>query len=182
MKQGEKVEGTFRVPASLSNGTRSVPSTLVVTILVSGLILAGLWGCGKEDKGPGPVNVGPNPDTKGRGQEMPAQFAAARKIFDMNCAKCHTTNPNDKGFAGFPGGDKGFKPPQHKFPGGFKGTMGKAPNLAKVGADPKHSRDWLIAYIRDPKSQNPMSRMPKFEGKIDESSLGELADYLGSLK
>jgi len=27
-----------------------------------------------------------------------------------------------------------------------------------------------------------MSRMPKFEGKIDESSLGELADYLGSLK
>jgi len=38
-----------------------------------------------------------------------------------------------------------------------------------------------MAYIRDPKSQNPMSRMPKFEGNIDETSLGKLADYVGSL-
>jgi cbb3-type cytochrome oxidase cytochrome c subunit len=75
-----------------------------------------------------------------------------------------------KGPPGFKGG-----------PGGFKGKMSKGPNLAKVGANPEHTRDWLIAYIRDPKAVNPKSRMPK-QANLSEDQLGALADYLGSLK
>src|SRR5262245_61503555 len=113
--------------------------------------------------------------------ETPVQFAAARKTFDTHCQRCHSTEfgggmqtfpgpdkgpPQDKKFGGFPGGPGG--------PRGFKGMM-KGPNLAKVGADPKHTRDWLVSYIRNPQSQKPNARMPKFEGKIGDDDLGTLA-------
>ncbi len=56
------------------------------------------------------------------------------------------------------------------------------PDLAKVGADETHTREWLIGYIRSPKDQNPQSKMPPFEGKLSEDDLSKLADYLVTLK
>ena len=39
-----------------------------------------------------------------------------------------------------------------------------------------------MQHIRDPKSHTPDSRMPPFEGKIEEDDLRALAEYLASLK
>jgi cbb3-type cytochrome oxidase cytochrome c subunit len=60
--------------------------------------------------------------------------------------------------------------------------MGRArgPELSTVGA--KRSRDWLIEHVRNPKSHNPQSRMPAYDGKINDNDLQLLADYLASLK
>lgn len=60
--------------------------------------------------------------------------------------------------------------------------MGRGPDLAKVGADPNHSKDWLEAYIRNPKSKKEDSRMPGFEGKLSQDDLTKLIDYLASLQ
>lgn len=56
------------------------------------------------------------------------------------------------------------------------------PDLGKVGDDPAHTREWLIGYIRDPQAQDPLSKMPKFEGKLSEDDLSKLADFLLTLK
>lgn len=151
------------------------------TFLILGLAaLITVAGCGQTDsassaKAPMPNPI-PNPEPPisnaiPAAVEVPAQFTAARKVFDTHCNRCHSTQPGVGGGPGAPG-----------FGGGPKGMMMKGPNLAKVGADPKHTRDWFIAFIRDPRSQNPMGRMPKFDGKISDGDLGALADYLGSLK
>jgi len=66
-------------------------------------------------------------------------------------------------------------------PGGPGGRK-RGPDLAKVGTDPKHTRQWLIEYIRDPKMKKADSRMPKFADQINDDDLGALADYLTSLK
>jgi mono/diheme cytochrome c family protein len=162
------------------------PLAKVPALVAAGFLsLAVIAGCGKEEaKAPPNPNAAtgvPNPGgwpTPGGGPvEVPAQFVAARKTFDRTCAKCHSTDPGGGGFPGGgpPGPDKGFK--------GFGGKgMMKGPSLAKVGADPSHTRDWLMAYMRDPRAHNPKGRMPSFDGKLSEDDLGALADYLGSLK
>jgi cbb3-type cytochrome oxidase cytochrome c subunit len=58
----------------------------------------------------------------------------------------------------------------------------KGPDLARVGADPSHTRQWLMDTIRDPQAQDRRARMPRFEGKLSEGDLLALADYLASLK
>jgi mono/diheme cytochrome c family protein len=99
--------------------------------------------------------------------ETPTQVAGAKQTFDMHCAKCHPL-----------GGETSAAPGA----GGPKGMMRKGPDLAKVAADPKHTKEWFLAYVRDPQAQNPKSRMPKFEGKLDDGSLSSLADFLLSAK
>jgi mono/diheme cytochrome c family protein len=152
---------------------------------VIGSVLLGLLmvvGCGKKgsDAPAGTPGPGPNASPAPAPVEVPAQFVAARKTFDANCAKCHSTDPAG---GGFPGGGKGPPGGFQGGPGGFKGKMmGKGPNLARVGANPEHTREWLIAFIRNPQSVKGKSRMPRFEGKLDEGQLGALADYLVSLK
>src|SRR5262245_22425212 len=171
---------------------KSVRPGLVVLAMCALLTLAG---CGKEDKETpkGPASTGNRarmpPPGNGTAEgstpaPVPAEFVAARKTFDRTCAKCHSLVAGAAG-----AGDKGawnpppFKPPQDKgFGGGFKGMMPKGPNLANVGADPLHTRDWIVGYIRDPRSQNPKSRMPQFEGKLSAEDIGALAHYLSSLK
>jgi mono/diheme cytochrome c family protein len=69
--------------------------------------------------------------------------------------------------------------PQVSGPG--RGMM-KGPDFATVGADPKHTRDWIITYVRDPRAQNPMSRMPKFGDRLADADLGSLADFILGLK
>jgi mono/diheme cytochrome c family protein len=153
---------------------------------VIGAVMLGLLvvvGCGKKGGDAPADEPAPGPNANPGASAVPAQFVAARKTFDANCAKCHSTDPAGGGFpgGGFPGGGKG--PPGFKGgPGGFKGKMSKGPNLAKAGASPEHTREWFVAYIRDPQSVKAKSRMPRFEGKLDEGQLGALADYLVSLK
>ncbi len=51
------------------------------------------------------------------------------------------------------------------------------PNLAGVGG--KVSRDWLYAWIRDPKAWNPETKMPNL--RLTESDALDIAEYLATL-
>jgi len=83
-------------------------------------------------------------------------IVSGKAVFDRNgCAQCHAI-------------------------GGVGGRS--APDLSKVGAATGRTAEWLVAHIRNPKSHNPMSRMPSFEGKINDQDLLALGSYLASLK
>jgi mono/diheme cytochrome c family protein len=85
-----------------------------------------------------------------------AMMAAGQRVFEANgCMRCHTV-----------GGQGG----------------GKGPDLTHVGADPQHTPQWLEEHVKNPRSQNPSSRMPAFEGRISENDLQALGAYLASLK
>ncbi len=87
-------------------------------------------------------------------------FAAGRTVFEENrCGRCHTTTGE--------GGEQ-------------RGGRQRGPDLAKVGS--KRDRDWILAHVRNAKTHNPRSRMPPFEGHINDVDLAALADYLASLK
>jgi mono/diheme cytochrome c family protein len=58
----------------------------------------------------------------------------------------------------------------------------RAPDLTHVGADPKHTAEWIAAYVKNPKSQDPASRMPAFGARINDQDLKALGAYLSSLK
>ncbi len=60
---------------------------------------------------------------------------------------------------------------------GIGGTTG--PALTKVGA--RRDADWLIKYLRDPKSIKADSAMPPF-GHLSEKELNDLVVYIVSLK
>jgi mono/diheme cytochrome c family protein len=86
----------------------------------------------------------------------PALVAAGKTVFDTNgCARCHAI-----------GGQVG----------------GRAPDLTHVGADAAHTPQWLAEHVKNPRSQNPSSRMPAFGGKISDQDLLALGTYLASLK
>jgi mono/diheme cytochrome c family protein len=93
----------------------------------------------------------------------PDQFATAKVVFGRNCARCHSI-----------GGSRA--------PSAGPGETMKGPDLGRVGADPSHTRQWLMDTIRDPQAQDRRARMPRFEGKLSEGDLLALADYLTSLK
>jgi mono/diheme cytochrome c family protein len=92
--------------------------------------------------------------------DLGAAATGGRALYEANCRRCHVVGA----------------------PTGGAGPMMKAPDLAKVGADPKHTREWIAAYIRDPKAQKPDSHMPPFGGKLNDADIGTLADYILSLK
>jgi mono/diheme cytochrome c family protein len=136
------------------------------------------------DKAPAPaVAPGPNPGGAASTADDGA-FAAGRKVYVSNgCARCHMIN-GQGGFAGGPGGPPPGGPPPGGpppgGPGGFKGK-GKGPDLGKVGA--KHDADWIAAHVRDPKSHNEKSSMPRYpEAKLIDGDLKALADYLANQK
>ncbi len=83
--------------------------------------------------------------------------AAGKKVFMTYCAGCHKI-------------------------GGPAGAEGRAPDLAKIGADPNHSADWFIELIRKPKSKNPNAKMRAFGDSIKDEDLHALAGFLVSLK
>jgi mono/diheme cytochrome c family protein len=94
--------------------------------------------------------------TGGTGGSSSAQASSGEAVFRSNgCARCHVL-------------------------GGQGGRMG--PDLSHVGADPQHTTEWIAQHIKNPKSHNPGSRMPAFEGKIPDKDLQALAAYLASLK
>lgn len=57
---------------------------------------------------------------------------------------------------------------------------GRAPDLSHEGTN--HDATWIAQHIKDPQSQNPQSRMPKYQGRISDPDLKTLSDYLASLK
>jgi mono/diheme cytochrome c family protein len=136
------------------------------------LCLGALLGCGRDEppptlnKGRPPLPENFDPATAGQ-PKVPPEFAGARKIFDAHCGKCHSTDPRAAAF------DRGNRPP---------GQGMKGPNLGKLGADPSHTRQWVMNYVRDPQAQNPKARMPKFAGRISDDDLSALADYLVRLQ
>jgi mono/diheme cytochrome c family protein len=134
-----------------------------------------------------PAAEGPPPEAAVRGtfDTESGPFAAGKKgVVASGCFRCHSINgvrgPVGGGAPG-PGGPPAMAGGR---PGG-RGPMGRsrAPDLGKVGKDPAHTVDWLMAYIRNPKDQKPDARMPAFdESKINDDDLRTLAEYLTSLK
>jgi len=83
-------------------------------------------------------------------------IAAGKAVFAANnCANCHKI------------GDQGG---------------GRAPDLTHVAAEAGHTTEWLMAHVKNPKTHNLGSRMPSFEGKINDQDLSALGAYLASLK
>ena len=123
---------------------------------------------------PNPTNLTPQ-TTQPENSSDNDPFAAGKKVFAANgCARCH---------AGAAGGAMAAGGPMGGGPmGGGRPGMAKGPDLSNVGADAKHTTEWLIAHIRNPKAHKQNSRMPGFEGKISEEDLKALAEYLAGLK
>ena len=79
---------------------------------------------------------------------------------------------------GGPGGEKAAGPGGK----GPRGGMG-GPDLTTVGADAKHTKEWIAEHIRNPKAHTPQSRMPASgPEKIGDADLDALAAYLASRK
>jgi mono/diheme cytochrome c family protein len=188
--------------------------------LLSGLFgLVLIVGCSKSDssdsskkQGPPADGRGPGPNVQNQAKDTGPQFAAGRKLFETNCAKCHSTDGRSGpqfggggmggmggrgGFGGERGGGRGgFGGERGGGRGGFGGERGgggfggrggmggmsRGPDLSKAGSDPKHTRQWLIDFIKDPTTQKERTRMPKFKDKLKDEEIGQIADYVGSLK
>lgn len=83
------------------------------------------------------------------------QVAGGEGLFKSNgCGKCH----------------------------GLNGGGGKAPDLSHAGAEAAHDADWIRVHIKNPKTHNPGSGMPAYEGKMADTDIKTLASYLASLK
>lgn len=95
------------------------------------------------------------PPTKSAKKDDPAAIAAGKKVYDANgCTACHAI--------GETGGKSG-------------------PALTKVGADPKHTSEWLGKAVVNNKSVHPESTMPPYD-QIKGKDLSNIVAYLGSLK
>jgi predicted Zn finger-like uncharacterized protein len=121
-------------------------------------------GAGSFGPGPAAQPAAPPPPAGGASQD----FAVGQRVFQNNCARCH-------GIGGGGGGGPGGRQ-------GMGGGRRRGPDLSTVGRNPTHTATWLAEYIRDPRSINPDSSMPRFAGKINEEELKALAEYLASLK
>lgn len=75
--------------------------------------------------------------------------------FDQHCSKCHIVKGEGKK---------------------------RGPNLAKIGAEPTHTVDWLAGYISDPKSVTPDSKMPSFKDTLKPEEIRALAEFLAAHK
>jgi mono/diheme cytochrome c family protein len=97
----------------------------------------------------------------GKSAKEAAPIGDPKVLFEMNCSKCHA---------------------QAGETGGPRLGSSKGPNLTHIGSEPGRNAEWIASYIRDPKSQKPDSRMPKFEGAMKEEEIQTLAKYLAERK
>src|SRR5262249_3858957 len=136
--------------------TRRLAPPLLVCLVLGFLLVAG---CKKSKSGGdtgGPNPGGPNAGT----QEPTGPHAAGKKVFQNNCARCHSDGSGGGGMMGGPmaggpprrgGQDGGGGPPMRGGPGGpgdggmggRRGFGGRGPDLSKIAADPKHTREWV---------------------------------------
>lgn len=78
---------------------------------------------------------------------------------DRRCARCHASDEHRIGESAF-------------------GELDQAgPDLRRVGG--RLRREWLVAWLREPRAIRPDATMPKFD--LTEAELGDLAAFLGSL-
>lgn len=111
-----------------------------------------LVGCAKSDS----TNEPSKETSSSSSTDSASANDPGRKVFDANgCARCHSI-------------------------GG--GGRGRAPELTHVGADPTHTAQWIADHVKNPKTHNPNSRMPAYEGKISDADLQALSTYLAGLK
>lgn len=83
-----------------------------------------------------------------------ADAAAGQTGYNTSCARCH----------------------------GAGGQRKNAPDLSHFGSDPEHTAQWIADYVKNPKSKDPGSRMPPFEGKLPDDKIQAIAAYVASLK
>jgi mono/diheme cytochrome c family protein len=126
--------------------------TMVILIPLASLLV--ITGCAKNTESTPTADQG-NPSSS-TAQSNSTLIAAGKTVFNSNgCARCHAI-------------------------GGQGGNQ--APELTHVGAEAGHTADWIVAHVKNPKAHNPRSRMPSFEGKINDKDLLALGAYLSSLK
>jgi uncharacterized membrane protein len=88
--------------ATINQGRKMRPPQVIGSVMLGVLVVVG---CGKKDRDAPADAPAPGPNANPAAPTVPAQFVAARKTFDANCAKCHSTDPAG---GGFPGGGKGL--------------------------------------------------------------------------
>jgi len=59
---------------------------------------------------------------------------------------------------------------------------GGAPVLTRIGSEPGQTAQWIADQIRNPRSHNPTSRMPAYEGRMAAPGIDTLARHLANLK
>jgi mono/diheme cytochrome c family protein len=127
------------------------------------IVLLIVAGCGSNAtgdagtaQGSAPASTASTPQAGSVAAGSATLIADGQAVFAANgCANCHAV-------------------------GGQGGS--KAPHLTRVGADAEHTPEWLIAHVKNPQVHKPDSRMPGFEGKINDKDLEALGAYLASLK
>jgi mono/diheme cytochrome c family protein len=121
--------------------------------LLCGMVLTAAVGCHKSESATPSPAPAPGPVVG------PPQPSGPQGIFAQRCARCHG------GVGGTAGAPKG-----------------KAPSLAKVGADPDHTAEWIAEHIRNPKAHSPQSSMPAFASQLSDEDIRSLAEFLAALK
>jgi len=105
---------------------------------------------------PEPRPSQPKPDAGGSDQ-----FAAGKEVFQRSCARCHRIGGSEGGGGGF--------------------GRSRGPDLGTIGRT--RDADWLMAFVRDPKSRKPGSNMPAIPPqRLTDEDLRAVAAYLASLK
>jgi mono/diheme cytochrome c family protein len=126
--------------------------TTMALIPVASLLV--ITGCAKNTESTPAAGQGNPPSSTA--QSSATLIAAGKTVFNSNgCARCHAISGE--------GGKQG-------------------PELTHVGAEAEHTPDWIVAHVKNPRAHNPRSRMPNFEGKINDKDLLALGAYLSSLK
>lgn len=169
---------------------------LAASVALAALLV--MAGCTKNESNESVSETPPPPAASGEnvrtaeasGGGDTALITAGKAVFTAKgCANCHGVGgagggpgggPPGPGGPGGPGGGRMGGPGPR--PGGPGGGRRGGPNLSRVGAEAEHTSEWLIAHIKNPKTHNPSSRMPAFEGKISDKDLLALGAYLASLK
>jgi mono/diheme cytochrome c family protein len=118
-------------------------------------------GCGGTKDKPATAGAGSGSgsgtQTAGAGSDAKDKPPGVVAFESANCNNCHATA------------------------GSAKTGRGMGPDLTKVGA--KRDKEWIVAHVRDPKSHNPMSRMPASgPDKLSDKDAGVLGEYLAGLK
>ena len=131
------------------------PRASAALALTAAMSLLALAGChSNTPASPGESASSSSPSASG----APASGAlvAGQRVYQANgCARCHSL-------------------------GGQGGRRG--PDLSHVGADARHTPQWLAAYVKNPRQVDPGSRMPPFGDRIQGSDLTALGAYLAGQK
>jgi mono/diheme cytochrome c family protein len=122
--------------------------------LALALLICLLAGCGKKPTVADNAKGAPEPPdpTPSAGPSDP------KGLFNQHCAKCHQSGGATEGGP----------------------RKGKGPDLSHAGAE--HDADWIAEHIRSPRSHNPRSGMPPFDGKLKTEEIRALAEHLAAMK